>query len=612
MLRTKSIYSNPTIPILLLVLLFTYTSLTSFSQKPVGQTWETISKADTGTIVIYCYESRPFVFRSDDGKLHGIEYEIIEGLKAYLKESRQINLDIIWKEAASFNEVYTLIAKNKEEGVFGASAFSITAKRQQEVGFTPSFMADISVIVSSENVPIVKNAEEFNHVFSNLSAITILGTTHEQDILKLKSAGNLSFPIKYIPSSQNILEEIEKSKDSFGFIDLPIYINLFKINPSVKVKRQNLFPKKREGHAIIYPQGSDWAEPIHEYFTSKDFNVRLEKIITQYIDIDLYHFVESLAGHSNDQVALLTKEKELQSQDLIGKSKQIEENTRIRNLIIALLLVTSVSLGSIIILYRKRNQQNKRIESQGRNIESQNKELENRNNELIALNDEKNHLIKILAHDLRTPINHVQGLAQLFLLSNRNLENDQKLIIENIAESSVRLNKMITNILDVDSIENGRSKVFMDAVNISSVIQQVVKSFEKQAAKKEIKLIFQTSNYSSLIQADSLFLIQIFENLISNAIKFSESGKKVEVQISEQKTKVRIEVKDEGPGVTEEDLSVVFKKFQQLSAKPTAGEGSIGIGLSIVKRYVEQMDGTVRCESEVDRGANFIVEFNKA
>jgi signal transduction histidine kinase len=221
-------------------------------------------------------------------------------------------------------------------------------------------------------------------------------------------------------------------------------------------------------------------------------------------------------------------------------------------------------------------------------------------------------LIKILAHDLRTPINHVQGLAQLFLLSNRNLENDQKLIIENIAESSVRLNKMITNILDVDSIENGRSKVFMDAVNISSVIQQVVKSFEKQAAKKEIKLIFQTSNYSSLIQADSLFLIQIFENLISNAIKFSESGKKVEVQISEQKTKVRIEVKDEGPGLTEEDLSVVFKKFQQLSAKPTAGEGSIGIGLSIVKRYVEQMDGTVRCESEVDRGANFIVEFNKA
>lgn len=584
---------------------------TQILAQDIPESWALSKRLGKGTIVVYWYESRPFVFKDDDGTLHGIEYEIMEGFKNYVKETYHIDLQIVWKEATSFNEVYTNISEKKENGTFGASAFSITADRRKEVLFAPSFMADISVMVTSEDVPIVKSIEEFNTVFSNLTAITIKGTTYEQDIIKLKSAGNLTFPIRYIPSSKNILEEIEKTNNTFGFIDLPIYINLFKTNPSVKAKRQNLFPKKREGHSIIYPQNSDWSEPFDEYFASKDFNSELEKIISKYIDIDLYYFVESLAGHSNDQVALLTKEKEIQSQDLLGKSKQIEESTRIRNLIIAFFGVTLLSLIIILWLYSKRNQQNKRIEQQGRNIELQNLELEKRNNDLISLNEEKNHFIKILAHDLRTPINHVQGLAQLFLLSNPTLPEDQKVIIENISESSVRLNKMITNILDVDSIENGRAKVFIDNVNISSLVHQVVKSFEKQAIKKDIQLRFVTNNEQSQIKGDSLHLIQIFENLISNAIKFSEKGKQVFISVKENGNKVRIEVADEGPGLSAEDLQVIFKKFQRLSARPTAGEGSIGIGLSIVKRYVELMDGIVWCESELGKGATFIIEFKK-
>jgi signal transduction histidine kinase len=554
---------------------------------------------------VYWYESQPFVFKTSDGDLNGIEYEIIEGFKSYLKETHQIELEVIWQETTSFNEVYTNISEKKATGTFGASAFSITPQRKEEVAFSPSFMADISVIVSSENVPIVKSSEEFNTVFSNLLAITIKGTTYEQDLVKLKNAGNLSFPFKYIPSSQNILEEIERSGNSFGFIDLPIYINQFKTNPSVKVKRQNIFPKKREGHAIIYPLNSDWSTPLTEYFLSKSFNVQLEVIIAKYIDIDLYHFVESLAGHANDQVALLTKEKELQSQDLLGKEKQLAENTRIQNLVIALLAVTFSSLVTIILLYRKRTQQS-------RQIEIQNQELEKRNTELITLNDEKNHFIKILAHDLRTPINHVQGLAQLFLLSNPSLPEDQRMIIENISESSVRLNKMITNILDVDSIENGRAKVFMDEVNINALVQQVVKSFEKQALKKDIELSFSTNTGQPRIKGDSLILIQVFENLISNAIKFSSRDKKIVVNVQENSTAIRVEVRDQGPGLSKEDKQVLFQKYQSLSAKPTGGEGSIGIGLSIVKKYVELMGGTVWCESELNQGATFIVEFNKS
>ena len=191
------------------------------------------------------------------------------------------------------------------------------------------------------------------------------------------------------------------------------------------------------------------------------------------------------------------------------------------------------------------------------------------------------------------------------------MPEDQKMIIKNITDASIRLNKMITNILDIDTIENNRVKIFMDEVSISPLVNQVVQSFDKQAAKKNISLSFTTSNEKSIVRGDPLFLIQVFENLLSNAIKFSEKGKPVETTIVEVNGKVLISVQDHGPGLTEKDLQKVFKKFQRLSAQPTGGEGSLGLGLSIVKKYVELMAGRVWCESQPHHGATFTVEFNK-
>ncbi|MFZ6002154.1 MAG: sensor histidine kinase, partial [Bacteroidota bacterium] len=115
----------------------------------------------------------------------------------------------------------------------------------------------------------------------------------------------------------------------------------------------------------------------------------------------------------------------------------------------------------------------------------------------------------------------------------------------------------------------------------------------------------------AIVFGDSLFLIQVFENLISNALKFSEKGKQVEVEISSSDSQVRVVVKDQGPGLTAEDQALLFKKFQRLSTHPTDGEKSTGLGLSIVKKYVELMGGRVWCESEQGHGASFIVEIPK-
>src|SRR5690606_5973513 len=188
-----------------------------------------------------------------------------------------------------------------------------------------------------------------------------------------------------------------------------------------------------------------------------------------------------------------------------------------------------------------------KIERQQADIESQNQQLEKRNQHLITLDEEKNNLIRILAHDLRTPINHIQGFTHLLQMSNGALEEDQKMIVERISDASVRLNKMITNILDIDSIENNRTNMFLENVALDPLIRQVVRSFEKQAAKKDILLSMTSGVQQGQVRGDSLFLTQVFENLLSNAIKFSEKGKRVDVSLSESETSVVVSVKDAGP-----------------------------------------------------------------
>ncbi len=114
------------------------------------------------------------------------------------------------------------------------------------------------------------------------------------------------------------------------------------------------------------------------------------------------------------------------------------------------------------------------------------------------------------------------------------------------------------------------------------------------------------------VVADANVMLQVFENLLSNAIKYSPPGKSIFVRLRRAVTGIRCEVQDEGPGLNAEDQRKLFGKFARLSAKPTGGEHATGLGLSIVKRMVEAMDGKVSCESEPGHGATFIVEFPRA
>ncbi len=238
------------------------------------------------------------------------------------------------------------------------------------------------------------------------------------------------------------------------------------------------------------------------------------------------------------------------------------------------------------------------------------------NEKLKKLNDEKNELLGIAAHDLRNPLTGiiVSNDAVIRFIDKLSKEeiND---FSQNIKASGIRMMKIINNLLDVYAIEDGKIIFEYKNFEIDRIIKKVLRENEHKATKKRITIL---ADYTSGITAyaDENKVEQVLDNLISNAIKFSPFEKKIWIRKSvinaEGTHSVRIEIKDEGPGLTEEDKSRLFHKFAKLSASPTDGEGSTGLGLSIVKRLIEEMNGTIACQSEKGKGACFIVELPAA
>jgi signal transduction histidine kinase len=147
--------------------------------------------------------------------------------------------------------------------------------------------------------------------------------------------------------------------------------------------------------------------------------------------------------------------------------------------------------------------------------------------------------------------------------------------------------------------------VAMDVVPISEMVTDI---FRDRAEAKNITLHFESAEREMTALADEQMYNQIIENILSNAIKYSPLGKNIFVRIALRDTVVRVEVQDEGPGISSEDMQKLFGKFARLSARPTGGEHSTGLGLNIVKKMVAAMHGKVWCESELGKGATFIVE----
>jgi signal transduction histidine kinase/ligand-binding sensor domain-containing protein len=253
------------------------------------------------------------------------------------------------------------------------------------------------------------------------------------------------------------------------------------------------------------------------------------------------------------------------------------------------------------------------LESQAADIELANSELQERNSQLQALNQEKNEFLGIATHDLKNPLAAIRMTISLIQRYFERMTKDE--VIERlgaIATSAERMTTIITNLLDINAIESGKFNITPSNIELVALTRAIVEEYRERATAKNLALHFTTPAESISAYADANVTMEVLDNLISNAVKYSPQGKNIYIRLNISNEAVAVEVQDEGPGLSDEDKKHLFGKFARLSARPTAGEHSTGLGLSIVKRMVEAMNGRVWCESELGKGAKFCVELPKA
>jgi signal transduction histidine kinase len=156
-----------------------------------------------------------------------------------------------------------------------------------------------------------------------------------------------------------------------------------------------------------------------------------------------------------------------------------------------------------------------------------------------------------------------------------------------------------------DSIKH---KLDFSNFDINELVLSVIKSFELAAVKKNQKMVYEILSFPVNITSDRLKIKEVIENLISNAIKYSEENKRISVVVKKNEDFIEIMVTDQGPGFSESDLKKIFGKFQRLSARPTGDESSSGLGLFITKTIVDNLKGSIDLESEPGKGSTFRVK----
>ena len=220
------------------------------------------------------------------------------------------------------------------------------------------------------------------------------------------------------------------------------------------------------------------------------------------------------------------------------------------------------------------------------------------NERLLKLNSMKSNFLAIVSHDLRTPLHAIIGFSNMLLDGKvSELDTTVKKTIKIINKSATRLLALVDNLLDLAKIESGVIQLEIANRRISSILRECYDSMSVNAELKDIQLDIEIPSDEPAVKVDSSKMTRLINNLLSNAIKFTPKGGRVTASVVYGDNDFTIKIKDSGPGIPAEEMEHLFKKFSQLSAKPTAGEKGTGLGLVISKKIVDLHGGRIWIES---------------
>jgi len=215
--------------------------------------------------------------------------------------------------------------------------------------------------------------------------------------------------------------------------------------------------------------------------------------------------------------------------------------------------------------------------------------------------------LSVLSHELKSPLNAIDGYLRL--MNDKQLGNNLDDYAEMIERSMVRIQGMrnlIIDLLDLTKLESGKKTQRIESLNLKDIAQMSINTMEPMAIQQNINISLE-SNLQSYIQADADDIEIIFNNLISNAVKYNVKNGSVFIKLDQKRNRFIISVKDTGIGMEQEDVDKLFHEFTRIRNEKTKHISGSGLGLSILKKMVDKYDGTIEVNSKCGEGTEFVV-----
>jgi two-component system sensor histidine kinase/response regulator len=238
--------------------------------------------------------------------------------------------------------------------------------------------------------------------------------------------------------------------------------------------------------------------------------------------------------------------------------------------------------------------------------------LKKANEKLKEFDRLKSDFLSTVSHELRTPLSIIsEGISICLGEIAGKITNEQKEIMINIEESIEYLKRLIRDLLDLSKIEANKIDLYRTSFDLCEVVRKIRNDFEPKTGESQITLQIDQPDKPIKLFADKDKIKQIFNNLISNAIRFTDPGGNITIAVKELKNCIECRVSDTGIGIAKKDIPKLFSKFEQIGRAKTSGYKGTGLGLPITKGLIEKHEGKITVESEIGKGTSFIFTLKK-